>query len=1171
MRYVELHCKSNFSFLEGASHPHELVERAAELGYCGLALTDRESVAGVVRGFTPAKELEFPYIVGTEVHPVDAPPLVLWPTDRAAYGRMCQLISRGRLRAEKGSCQLRWDDVVEFGDGMLVGVVPDGAPLTVAGAHAQPTALAAGRSSQSQSRAASPSPPAPLLQAGRGEPESLQLPASQIVGLETIRTTFGDRAYLLCELHRGVDDRLQIERLVALSKASGLPLVAAGDVHYHTADRMLMHDCVTAIRNGTTIDQVHQQRFANSQRHLRSLAEIADLYRQVPAAIERTLEIASRCSFQLGELRYEYPEEIAPPGMSLIEHLKRLTWEGAKQRWPAGVPGKIIDLIRHEMEIIEELHYEAYFLTVWDLVRFARERKILCQGRGSAANSTVCYCLGITSVDPSQSDLLFERFVSRERDEAPDIDVDFEHQRREEVLQYLYDKYGRDRAGMTAVVTTYRSKSAIRDVGKALGLDLGIVDRIAKLGGRGGKTHQAKPTVMAAGASSSSESTSTSKSESKSKSESESETRGLGESPSPPAPVPPAGRGEPQGLPSFIERCRDGGLDPDSITGKRFVYLVDILKGFPRHLSQHVGGMVMTAGNLCELCPIENAAMEGRTVIQWNKDDLDELGILKVDVLSLGMLSAIRRCFDLIQTHHGRALSLATVPHDDRPTYRMIQRADTIGVFQIESRAQMSMLPRLKPNCFYDLVVEVAIVRPGPIQGNMVHPYLQARDDPDSVVYPNEAIRGVLEKTLGVPIFQEQAMRLAVVAAGFTPGQADQLRRAMAAWRRPGVIDQFRIKLLTGMKATGLSDEFAEHVFNQIRGFGEYGFPESHAASFALLAYASSFLKCHYPAAFCTAILNSQPMGFYAPAQLVDDARKHGVEVRAPDVNHSDWDSTLQDRSSPSPQAGEALSRPQPRSASPGSRDNDSPAIRLGLRTIGRLPTEMAERIVAERHHRGRFKHIDDLVRRCGLGKGVLATLADADALASISGDRRAAIWQSLGQETGRRADSLFDPIEDDEEIPDQLIPMTELEQVYADYNTTGLSLKAHPISFIRHELSEKRCVRASELASLRDGRHVRVGGRVILRQRPGTAKGVTFVTLEDETGSINLVLFEAVWNRFFPITQTCNAWLVEGKLENKQGVIHVIAGRITDLAGQVNGLRPPGVDAFEMKSRDFR
>ena len=1173
MRYVELHCKSNFSFLEGASHPDELVTRAAELGYAGLAITDRESVAGVVRGFTPAKELDLQYIVGAEIRPRDAPALVLWPTDRAAYGRLCHLISRGRLRAEKGSCDLNWADVVEFSDGMLVAVASS--QVTVDSKKDNPHfTLPSGRSAQpGRARSGSTAPGTSPL------PESSSLafnPPGERV-MSEVRDVFGDRAYLLCEVHRGVDDRLQVERLQQLSKQLELPLVAAGDVHYHTAERMLMQDCVTAIRNNTTIDQVHQQRFANSQRHLRSLAEIVDLYRDIPDAIARTGEIADRCSFQLDELRYEYPEEIAPPGMSLIEHLKRLTWEGAKQRWPDGVPTKVIELIRHEMEIIHGMKYEAYFLTVWDMVRFARTRGILCQGRGSAANSTVCYCLGITSVDPCQADLLFERFVSRERDEAPDIDVDFEHQRREEVLQYLYEKYGRDRAGMTAVVTTYRSKSAIRDVGKALGIDEEVIDRIAKLGGRGGqiddseskqgpqrRTGETAPLHPPSG-------------------RVEGEERAFGEGtrqqPSPETRKlvsdPPGGRVKSSRVKqsdSFTQRCLDGGLDPDSTIGQRFVYLVDTLKGFPRHLSQHVGGMVMTAGKLCEFCPIENAAMEGRTVVQWNKDDLDELGILKVDVLSLGMLSAIRRCFDLVRQHHGHDLSLANVPHDDQPTYEMIQRADTVGVFQIESRAQMSMLPRLRPTCFYDLVVEVAIVRPGPIQGNMVHPYLKARDNPESVIYPNEAIRGVLEKTLGVPIFQEQAMRLAVVAAGFTPGEADQLRRAMAAWRRPGMIDQFRIKLMKGMKETGLSDEFAEHVFHQIRGFGEYGFPESHAASFALLAYASSYLKCHYPAAFCAAILNSQPMGFYAPAQLVDDARKHGVEVRPPDVNHSDWDSGLENHTSPSLREGES----QLNDAETGRGEPDSlanqlwPALRLGLRTIRGLPVEVAETIVAERKQGGSYACMDDLIRRCGLGKGIVSLLADADALSSLSGNRRAAIWQSLGQETEPQKDSLFESLEDSEDVPDELRPMSLLEEVYADYNTTGLSLKAHPISFVRDELTEKRCVRASELADLRDGRHVRIAGLVLLRQRPGTAKGITFVTLEDETGSMNLVLFHQVWNRFFSVARTSNAWLVDGKLENKQGVIHVIVGRITNLAEEVVGLRPERSSELHNRSRDF-
>lgn len=1043
MHYVELHCKSNFSFLEGASHPDELVGRAAELGYQGLAITDRDTVAGVVRGFTPAKELNFKYIVGSEIHLTDGPAMVLWPTDRSAYGRLCRLISRGRRRAKKGKCELRFDDVAELSDGIIAGMIPSLDP------------------SQSLSR---------FLRTD-------------------FRDTFGDRAHLLCEVHRGVDDGLAIERLRKLSIGSDVPLVAAGNVHYHLPERMLLHDTVAAIRTGSMIDNIHEDRFANSQHHLRSLAEIAHLYRDVPDAIARTTEIADRCQFSLDQLRYEYPAEMAPPGMSLVEHLRRLTWEGAKQRWPDGLPDKVLDQLRHEMRLIEDLNYEAYFLTVWDMVRFARQRKILCQGRGSAANSAVCYCLGITSVDPSQTDLLFERFVSRERNEAPDIDVDFEHQRREEVLQYLYEKYGRDRAGMTAVVTTFRTRSAIREVGKAIGVSGDCIDAIAKVGSDGGE------------------------------------------------------------LP---DRCQLAGLDPESIVGKRFVYLVGELVGFPRHLSQHTGGMVMTAGNLCELCPVENASMEGRTVIQWNKDDLDELGILKVDVLSLGMLSAIRRCFDLLRHHHDRSLSLSTIPPDDTATYDMICRADTIGVFQIESRAQMSMLPRLRPRCYYDLVIEVSIVRPGPIQGNMVHPFLKARQDPSSVKYPNEEIKQVLEKTLGVPIFQEQAMRLAVVAAGFTPGEADQLRRAMAAWRRPGLIDQFRVKLIEGMHQRGLRGEFAEQVFNQIRGFGEYGFPESHAASFALLVYASCYLKCHYPAAFCVALLNSQPMGFYAPAQLIDDAKKHGVRVRAVDVNHSNWDASLE---------------PDPNRNVPSGRNDSSGrpamAIRLGLQSIRGLPQTVAENLVHIRAENGKFESLKSMTARCRLGKASLAILADADALGSLSGDRRAAIWHSLGQDEKPGSQPLFGEIDDDETTPDELVPMSPMEEVQADYQMTGLSLKAHPISFARPKLDSMECVTAVGLPKLTDGRHVRVAGLVLMRQRPATAKGITFVTIEDETGSMNLVMFPKVWQRFFRIARTSNAWLVDGKLENRQGVIHVIVGRIETLTQSVEGM-------VANKSRDF-
>ncbi|MEM9368430.1 MAG: error-prone DNA polymerase, partial [Planctomycetota bacterium] len=722
----------------------------------------------------------------------------------------------------------------------------------------------------------------------------------------------------------------------------------------------------------------------------------------------------------------------------------------------------------------------AYFLTVWDLVRFARGRGILCQGRGSAANSVVCYCLGITAVDPTLTDLLFERFISRERGEAPDIDVDFEHQRREEVLQYLYEKYGRDRAGLTATVVTYRAKSAIREIGKALGVSPDLIDALAKL------------------------------------------TTSFHRNP------------------DLESRCREAGLDPDSHVGKRFLWLTETLLGFPRHLSQHVGGMVMTEGNLCELCVTENAAMPGRSVIQWDKDDLDELGILKVDVLALGMLSAIRRCFAMVDETHQRQLTLATIPQDDQPTYDMICRADTIGVFQIESRAQMSMLPRLKPRCYYDLVIEVAIVRPGPIQGNMVHPYLAARRDPDTAVYPNTAIKEVLEKTLGVPLFQEQAMRLAEVAAGFTPGEADQLRRAMAAWRRPGVIDRFRIKLLEGMRANGLTGEFAEQVFRQIRGFGEYGFPESHAASFALLVYASCYLKCHYPAAFCASLLNSQPMGFYAPSQLVEDAKRHGVRVCPPDVNRSDFETTLE--------------------ADP---NRQGPALRLGLHMVKGLRTDTAMRVVAQRLRGGSYKHMDGLARRASLSSADMALLADADALHSLAQDRRSAVWQSLAMDKEPGAMPLLADLEPDLDVPELLERMPRSEEVLQDYATLGLSLKGHPLGFLRPELKRRRCRMARDLATLRDGQHVRVAGLVLMRQRPSTAKGITFVTLEDESGSMNLVLFAKVWEQFHKVARISNLWLVDGKLENREGVIHVIVGRLTDISEMADNLKTP--------TRDFR
>ena len=1051
--YAELHCKTNFSFLEGASHADELVGRAVELGYVALAVTDRNSLAGVVRAHAAAKQTNLKLIIGAEITPIDAPSIVLWATDRAAYGRLSSLITRGRRQASKGECCLRLDDIAEHAAGLLAGVTdPRVRRLKIEDRR--------------------------LKTEDRG-PTRYSLPATHYSLLATYRDIFTDRCYLLAELNRGFDDEGYLEQLVHHSEKTRIPLVAAGDIHYHTPARMPLHDVLTATRHGTTVAAAGGLLFPNAQRHLRPLEQIAETFARAPSAIQRTVEIADRCAFSLDELRYEYPEELAPPGMSPFQHLSTLAWRGAHKRYPEGIPDKVRRLLEHELHLIEELHYEAYFLTVWDVVRFARGRGILCQGRGSAANSAVCYCLGITAVDPDRMDVLFERFVSHERDEAPDIDVDFEHERREEVLQYIYEKYGRQRAGMTAEVIRYRPRSAVRDVGKALGLSLDRVDALAK--NLEGYQHEV----------------------------------------------------------NLEERCRQVGIDPDSQTGRRLVCLVEQLISFPRHLSQHVGGMVMTQGPLCELVPIENAAMEGRTVIQWDKNDLDELGILKVDCLALGMLTAINKCFDLVARHIGRQLTLAHVPTGDDRVYDMICRADTMGVFQIESRAQMSMLPRLKPRCYYDLVIEVAIVRPGPIQGNMVHPYLRRRSGREAVTYPNEAIRRVLNKTLGVPIFQEQAMRLAVVAAGFTPGEADQLRRAMGAWRRPGIIDQFRKKLLEGMRARGLSSQFAEGVFRQIRGFGEYGFPESHAASFALLVYVSAWLKYYYPAAFTAATLNSQPMGFYAPAQLIRDARAHGVEVLPIDVNHSEWDCTLEE-----------------------SACRDSFAIRLGFRHILGLSAALAETIVQSRSD-GPFQSVADLTRRTRLGRATVMRLARADTFQSMGCDRRAALWDALDQQFQAHTMPLFDNLQL-EEAPTQDLPSTEAEEeVFADYQSIGLSLRDHPLSFYRDSLNKLKVTQADELPQLANNQRVSVAGLVLLRQRPSTAKGITFVTLEDETGIVNLVVHQNIWQRYHAITRHAPAWIAHGHIECQEEVIHVLVHRIESLPRQLRELNT--------RTRDFR
>ncbi|MEZ6122887.1 MAG: error-prone DNA polymerase [Planctomycetaceae bacterium] len=1068
--YAELHCRTNYSFLEGASHADELVSRAGELGYRALAVTDRNSLAGVVRAHVAAKEAGLKLLIGAEIVPEDAPAVVLLATDRAAYGRLSRLITEGRRRAAKGECRLTAADVADHSDGLLCCV-----PL----------------STESQ-----------LRYSGRYQPGlSTEITSLELAAWQRI---FFDRCYALAELHLGAADQHRLKRWMGMCNQLKIPLAAANDVHYHETRRRPLHDVLTAIRNRTTLQNSGCEIHPNGERYLKSPAELLRLFSGHERLLEQTVEVADRCHFSLDELKYEYPEELAPAGLTPAQHLVNLTWNGARKRWPDGIPDRVRELIMHELKLILELHYEAYFLTVYDLVRFARSRDILCQGRGSAANSVVCFCLGVTSVDPGRIDVLFERFISRERDEAPDIDVDFEHERREEVLQYLYERYGRDRAGMTGVVITYRPRSAIRDVAKVLSLSNDCVDRLALQLEHVDRTEQ---------------------------------------------------------LP---ERVQAGGIDPTSLLGRRLIHLVTTLLGFPRHLSQHVGGMVMSRGLLSELVPIENAAMPGRTVIQWDKNDLDALGLLKVDCLALGMLSAIRRCFHLIQQHHQQRLTLANIPAEDTAVYDMICEADTVGVFQIESRAQMAMLPRLRPQCFYDLVIEVAIVRPGPIQGDMVHPYLRRRCGEEPVDYPNRAVRSVLHKTLGVPIFQEQAMRLAIVAAGFTPGEADQLRRAMGAWRKTGVIEQFRQKLVSGMQANGYDTDFAERVFRQISGFGEYGFPESHAASFALLVYVSAWLKRYHPAAFCAALINSQPMGFYAPAQLVRDAQDHGVDVCPVDVSFSDWNCTLEDRPErKAPAELTSTSRPQAsaeRRSSFVHRDRNL-NLRLGFRLLSGFREDDAD-IILKARSSGPFASYDDFARRTQLSRQALQLLAKADAFASLDINRRDALWKALPvkHEMPLFAE-LRGPLVDeaDPELPE----MSALEDVVADYTHAGLSLKQHPVSFLREQLTTLRAVCAEELATYPTDRRVKVAGLVLMRQRPQTAAGITFMTLEDETGIANLVIYPGVWQRFRQTARFASVLLASGRLQREGDIIHVVCDRLEDVSDLLQKLNA--------QSRDFR
>lgn len=1050
--YCELHCKTNFSFLEGASHADELVQQALHWGYSGLAITDRASLSGIVRAHSAAIGTGLKLIIGAQLELEDALPLVLWAPDRPSYGRLARLITVGRRRAPKGSCELKLDDLAAHSGGLLAGVLP---------------------------------------------PENLDQ-ADQ--NLAVYREVFSDRLYLLAPLHYGPHDHVLLESWRMLSQRTQVPLVAAGDVYYHSPQRQMLQEVLTATRLGTTVAELREQRFWNAEHHLRSRENLLEIYRAAPELLARTLEIADRCHFSLDELRYEYPEELAPGGQTPIQYLKDLSWQGAHWRYPQGIPSKVSRMLDHELQLIEDLHYEAYFLTVWDLVHFARSRGILCQGRGSAANSAVCFCLGVTSVDPDTTDLLFERFISRERNEAPDIDVDFEHERREEVLQYVYAKYGRDRAGMTAEVITYRLRSAIRDAGKALGLTLDRVDRLSKL---------------------------------------------------------VEGHSWDDQLP---QRMQHVGLDPQSVEGEQFLQVVEELVGFPRHLSQHVGGMVITRGPLCELTPLENAAMEGRTVLSWDKNDLDELGILKVDCLALGMLTAIRKSFQYLEQRTGETWHLAKIPPADESTYDMICNADTIGVFQIESRAQMSMLPRLRPRCYYDLVIEVAIVRPGPIQGQMVHPYLRRRAGLEPAIYATPEIQQVLEKTMGVPIFQEQAMRLAVVAAGFTPGEADQLRRAMGAWRKTGVIEQFRQKMMDGMRAKGLSEEFAAQVFQQIRGFGEYGFPESHAASFALLVYVSAWLKCHHPAIFCTAMLNSQPLGFYAPAQLISDARKHDVPILPIDVNASDWDCTLEPIPDDPIQHAEQVLTQSPLKNSKNSLPTSGQlAVRLGMRLIVGLSKRHVNGIVEERR-RGKYRNLQEFSRRTQVGSGVLALLAEADAFPSFGRNRRQNLWDALAEDPRQQAPLPLLMACDDElgSPPPPLPPLDPLEQILQDYRTTGLSLRGHPLQFYREQLSARGITAAGDLGPTHDGKLLIVGGIVLLRQRPSTAKGITFVTLEDETGTINLVVHQKTWDKYQRIARQSPAWIAYGKIEAREKIVHVVTRHLVDLGDFLHQAQPP-------------
>ena len=1100
--YAELAVATNFSFLRGASHPQEMVAAADELKLAAIGIADRNSFAGVVRAYDEWKKIKsIKLLVGTRLVTVDGFEALAYPTDRKAYGRLCQLLTKGNLKAKKGECHLTFDEVLAASEGQTLIALP-------------------------------PPSPYPPAQAGEGKGgDAFTARLATLVQAAPGRTFLAGVHY-----HRG-DEPRRLGLLAELGARLDAPLVAVNDVFYHSAERRPLADVLTCVREKCTLAEAGLRLTVNAERHLKAPAEMARLFQNFPDAIARTIVIAEACRFSLGELHYEYPDEPVPEGKTAQQHLEDLTWAGAanrypKEQFPDGIPADVKKRLDEELALIARLEYARYFLTVHDVVAYAREeKKILCQGRGSAANSAVCFCLGITSVNPDKSNLLFARFISENRGEPPDIDVDFEHERREEVIQYIYKRYGRHRAAICSSVVHYRSRRAIRETGKVLGLTEDVTAALAK-------------TVWGYG----------------------------------------------DGLPD--DHIRQAGLDPANPAIRQAVALADELIGFPRHLSQHVGGFVLTRGALDEMVPIGNAAMDDRTFIEWDKDDIDTLGLMKVDVLALGMLSCVRRGLDLLRDHYGEAYSLATLPQDDAAVYGMLSRADSVGVFQVESRAQMSMLPRLKPRCFYDLVIEVAIVRPGPIQGDMVHPYLRRRDGidrehypaPDPAHGPANELEEVLKRTLGVPLFQEQAMQIAITAAKFTPDEADGLRRAMATFRHTGNVHLFRDKFINGMAARGYDRDFAEHCFGQIEGFGEYGFPESHAASFALLVYASAWIKCRYPEVFCAAILNSQPMGFYQPAQLVRDARQHGVEICAADVNFSAWDCTLEP-SLPSPACGGGM--------------GGGHAVRLGFRLINGLAEEELKKLVAARGNG--FSSIERLAAIAGISRFTIERLAEADAFRSLGLDRRAALWAArqldvIGVRTARPtagakvegALPLLAPHLGDELFAEETVALPAMplcEHVVEDYVATGLSLKEHPVRFFRDRLGALGAVRNAALRGdeLSPDSIVTVAGLVLVRQRPGTSKGVVFMTLEDETDIANIIVWPKVFEKNRRTVMTARFLAVRGRLQRAGLVIHVIAKSFVDLSAELPRLRDGDLfspkfsggsiaepAALPLKSRDF-